>query len=941
MNYRCGDRQIAIFIISFSLLVGCGGGKDYRLTQDRLGTLTQEITVLRSDPVVAQKPDVIKEYEAFLQQYSHVDPDLKSQVLKRLGDLYLESAHQHFLKEMEEYDKHPEGSPPLVDYSKAIQTYNELLRSDPGFREQDQVLYALSRAYSESGERDQALQLMNRLVENYPDSPHRQETYFRLGEYYFDQHRYDQAAEAYEQALSLNDPFFQDKAQYKLGWTYFNLKAYSRAIEHFLQLVDQKVHTQSDISSESGSLVWEALTYVATSFRNLGGSSSLVAYFKEKGPRLYEKDLYLMIGNQYMAQGLFQEGVESYRTFVQEHPLHPMAPIFFSYVMESYEKETEAAQKIRIQLVKDYSSKSEWYKANDETARSRSRPLVKEALHRLAISSHTRAQENKKEEHYMQAATWYRQFLIEFPQEKESQEIHLFLAEALFELKDYAQAASAYEAAAYGYPNKGIDRKAAYSAIVAYEKVRTEEGQNKVISLSQSFAGKFPQDPQAPTVLLKAGELLFEKQHYPEARQVLKNLLTHYPKQGKTTKAQKLIAHSHMREGHYKEAQIAYSRALASVPSSEGIEQKDLTDLMAAAIYKQGEQYKKENKLELAARVFEEISKEAPETDLASTALFEAGTLYETLKQHKEAFSIYQKLAQRYPSSRLVGKAYIQMGLLYEQQGQTLEAADAFDAASHSIQDPEQIAQLLWAAGLHYEKGSQWEKSYSSFSRFTEKFPQHPNITEALFKMAQARQKQGKVREALQLFEKVEQRSPGTSFAARAIFQIAEESFRELKTIKLKEPLAKNFKKKTRALEKTVMLYTRAAETRYVEAVTVSVHRLGEVFEHFKTSLLESEHPKKLNKEQLEEYLFQLEEKAFPFEEKAVQAYASNVQRTQTQSGLYDEWIRKSYDRLAELRPVLYKRPERTERITSNINLKTISAKDTSGAITNILKAQR
>jgi tetratricopeptide (TPR) repeat protein len=333
-----------------------------------------------------------------------------------------------------------------VDYSKAIQTYNELLRSDPDFREQDQVLYALSRAYMESGERDQALRLLNRLVENYPGSPHRQEAYFRLGEYYFDQHRYDQAAESYEQALSLNDPFFQDKAQYKLGWTYFNLMAYGKAIEHFLRLVDQKVSAQSDLSSESGSLVWEALTYVATSFRHLGGPTALAAYFKGKGPRLYEKDLYLMMGNQYMAQELFQPGVETYRTFVQEHALHPMAPIFFSYVMESYEKkkETEAAQKIRVQLVRDYSSSSTWYKVNDEAARSRSRPLVKEALHRLAISSHTRAQDGKKEEDYRQAAAWYRQFLIEFPQEKESQEIHLFLAEALFELKNYAQSALAY-----------------------------------------------------------------------------------------------------------------------------------------------------------------------------------------------------------------------------------------------------------------------------------------------------------------------------------------------------------------------------------------------------------------------------------------------------------------------------------------------------------------
>jgi hypothetical protein len=113
------------------------------------------------------------------------------------------------------------------------------------------------------------------------------------------------------------------------------------------------------------------------------------------------------------------------------------------------------------------------------------------------------------------------------------------------------------------------------------------------------------------------------------------------------------------------------------------------------------------------------------------------------------------------------------------------------------------------------------------------------------------------------------------------------------------------------------------------------------VFEHFKTALLEAELPKKLTPEQVEEYKFQLEEKAFPFEEKAIQAYASNVQRASTQPGSYNEWVKKSYDRLAELRPALYKRPERTERVTSDIDVETLTAQPVSSIIDRLLAAER
>jgi len=877
-------------------------------------------------PIVVRKPEVIKGYEDFLQQYGDVNPALRSEALKRLGDLYLERAHKRFLAEMEAYEKAPQGPPPLVDYRDAIRVYDQLLRTDPSFRAQDEVLYALARAHSETGRRDLAQPLLVRLVSDYPVSPHLQEAYFRIGEYEFDQRRFDQAADAYEHALSLDEPFFQDKARYKLGWTYFNLQAYPKAIDNFVRLVDQKTEGREDLTSDTGSLVWEALTYVAMSFRTLGGPSSMAAYFNTK-ERPYEKDVYLMMGNQYAAEGQMPQAIDTYRTFVRSHPLHPMAPLFASYVAEAYErvKSPDDARAARIQLVTTYSSAGAWYRANDEAGRERARPLVKDNLYRLGVEAHARAREDRRPEDYRQAIRWYRQFLQEFPREKETREIHRFLAESLLTVQDYAQAASAYEAVAYDYGGVA-DTEAAYSAIVAAEKLQDKQGQERFMGLAKRFAGQFANDGRTPTVLLKSGEILFEQQRDAEARDVLGQVLTTYPTFAGTATAQKLVAHSYMRQGRYQEARSAYAATLGLLPDTETSQRREVTDLIAAAMYKQAEQQKEAGRPDDAARTFAAISREAPDSPLGVGALFEAAGLYETLRQPRAAIAAYQQVAQRDPRSDLGSKASLRMGLLYEQQQQWRQAAEAFETAAQTIRDQSQVPSILWTAGVDYEKASLWEKDYAAFSKFTEAFPTHPDAPEGLLKMAQARQRQGKTAEALALFAQVERKAPGTMAAAQAILQQAEESFRSLRQIALKEPFKANLKKKTKALDQAVTLYTRAAESRYLDVVATSAYRLGEVFEHFKSALLEAELPKKLSKEQVEEYRFQLEEKAFPFEEKAVQAYASNVQRASSQPEAYNDWVKKSYNRLAELRPALYKRPERTERITSSISADALAA---------------
>jgi hypothetical protein len=78
---------------------------------------------------------------------------------------------------------------------------------------------------------------------------------------------------------------------------------------------------------------------------------------------------------------------------------------------------------------------------------------------------------------------------------------------------------------------------------------------------------------------------------------------------------------------------------------------------------------------------------------------------------------------------------------------------------------------------------------------------------------------------------------------------------------------------------------------------------------------MESERPRELDAEALEQYGLLIEEQAYPFEEKAIDLYKANADRSV--DGVYDEWVRKSFDSLASLVPGRYAKMERSEDVVT------------------------
>jgi tetratricopeptide (TPR) repeat protein len=146
--------------------------------------------------------------------------------------------------------------------------------------------------------------------------------------------------------------------------------------------------------------------------------------------------------------------------------------------------------------------------------------------------------------------------------------------------------------------------------------------------------------------------------------------------------------------------------------------------------------------------------------------------------------------------------------------------------------------------------------------------------------------------------------------AANAALELARPLDSAARAIRLAIPLDKSLRAKRNAMEAALAAYGKVEEYGVAQASTAATYAMADLYRHLGKSLVESERPRKLSAEELEQYNILLEEQAFPFEEKAIGIHARNTRRAA--EGTWDSWIEKSYADLAVMQPGRYARLEIT-----------------------------
>jgi tetratricopeptide (TPR) repeat protein len=933
MSTRHVSRLI-VLVVGLALASGA-------YAQDKPKTIkdlqSKPVEVRKDNKMPASSAKAMENYKRFLE-LQRTDPKLRAEALRRLGDLNLESGE---LERMES-----EVTAIDIQGGEAIKLYSTLLKAYPTYSRNDQVLYQLARAYETTGQPEQALATLDRIVKQYPQSPQLDEVQFRRGELLFSAKQYPQAEAAYGYVIKRGtSSAFYEQSLYKHGWSLFKQSLNEESLPSFSSVLDQKLlggpngkvaKQPEKLKRADRELVDDTLRVMAITFSYLDGAQTLDNYLNKRGEAPYSYLLYSRLGDLYVEKQRYQDAATTYRAYVARDPNSDYAPNLAMQAIEAYNKGgfTQLVLEGKHEYVERYNFGTAFWQGRERAKYPKVVSELKTNLKDVATYFHSTAQKSKKTEDFQEAAKWYRDYLKSFPDDPDSAGTNYLLAETLFESKQFAEAAAEYERTAYFYPKNDKSATAAYASLVAYKQEEERlsgtaktEWHAKATDAGVKFAQAFPEHPDSAGVLTRAAEEIFAAKDLPRSIQVADMILARQPPvdEAKQRIAWTIVAQASYDLGQFDKAEPAYVKARDLAGNDQKL-RDDLTERLAAAVYKQGEAKTKAGDSAGAVEDFLRVARVAPDSKIKSTAEYDAAAALINLKQWDRAIGVLEGFRRDYPKSELQADVGRKLAVAYTEAGRSGEAAAEFERIAADPKEDKKVQReaLMQSADL-YTKANNIPKANAMLEKFIATNPRPvADAMEARQRLADYADKTGDVVKRDQWYREIvkadatagNERTDRTKYlAAKAQLALAQPARDAFRGVRLTAPLKKSLVGKRAALDKALAGYKQAAEYNVAEVTTAATYETAELYRTLAKDLLNSERPKALKDDALEQYNALLEEQVFPFEEQAIKIHELNVARAQ--EGVYDESVRKSYQALAELKPGRYGKTELVQDVVT------------------------
>ncbi len=750
-----------------------------------------------------ERLDAIAMFEEFLNRYPD-DPKYSPDVMFRLAELYYERTKDDYGVAMKEYEEQlklvdagklavapPE---PKQSFQQSIDKYQTLLTQFPDYRFNDAASYLLGFCLEKQGEMEESRNTFTRLIEKYPTSRFVPEAYIRLGEYYFDAigeaQALEKAAEAYSKAATFKDHPLFDKALYKLGWTYYRMDAFDRAVDSFVQLVDyydQKSKEAGD-DEAGGDLRTEALQYMAISFADekWGNIAKAQELFGRIGPRPWEAELWKRLGDVYSDQTKWQEAVAAYKQNLAKDPTNPQAPQIQDKIVKAYEqgmRDFDSAFSEREALVKNFAPGTAWHdqnKSNTDVIKG-AQELSEKSLYSAAIYHHQQALQYVKSDkvdlakrEFEIAARGYGDYLKRFPHSKVAYELEYYLAECQYSSLQFMEAAQHYEAVRDSTADTRFKADAAYNAVLAFQReidarqkaapptletrpplTSKERPENKplqkeeipelwkrFISAADAFLKGQPRHEGAAKVAYRAAEVYYAYDDFEEARRRFAQIAERYPDSEFAKFASNLTLETFLITKDWV-AVTEFTNNLVK-PGNDGKAKVDpksdagkiLTNFGDNAMFKQAEKLMEEKKWDEAGKLYEDLVSRNKDYKYADKALNNAAVCRENARRFESALKLYERIYTEYKKSDLADVALFRVAVNAENSYDHEKAVDRYkllvDTYPKSKDRPaalNNLARLLEALQRYQEAARQ-------FTRFAELYPTDEDAPKNLYKAA-------------------------------------------------------------------------------------------------------------------------------------------------------------------------------------------------------------
>ncbi|UJF21183.1 tetratricopeptide repeat protein [Shewanella sp. OMA3-2] len=472
--------------------------------------------------------------------------------------------------------------------------------------------------------------------------------------------------------------------------------------------------------------------------------------------------------------------------------------------------------------------------------------------------------------------------------------------------------------------------------------------------LDKDFISHYPQDKRALQIATNAAEYSFEAQDYAALTQFTNFVLLSHRVIDQNAQQQavyvnvnsanslspsalkqvqfvsQLYANSLYQQGLYAPAERGYTLALAYADKKSNA-WLEMRNLLASSIYFQAQALKL-TQADLAVTQLLRVGQVVPESTYAVNAEFDAANLLLEQQRWQEAVMVLKPFKLRYPNHQFSAAIPAKLAQSFEALGQWELAAEQLLIIVDSQDSISLKREALYTAAEYYLKAGNATKALTTFKHYANTYPQPFDIAqEARFKVSEFYQASGEqtkqfywFKQILSFHQKQAQSLPQhiqtrqIELASLSAFGLGEAEQQSFISIKLNVPLQKSLKRKQDAMKKAIGYYQQVLDFQLAKYVPHTTFNLAEMYRQLAQDMMQSQRPTDLDELALEEYDILLEELAYPFEEKAIEIHVSNTERAW--QNIYDQWVGQSFNKLAEIAPALYQKPELTHEVIDAIH---------------------
>jgi len=882
------------------------------------------------------KDDIRKAYSDYLKFASKNDTS-RLDAINRLAELEFELSTK-LQQETENLKTNKDEELDDQLYSQRLDKTIELLSTSlndyPKAKGNDKILYQLAKTYDHKGDGENSKKVLLILIKKYPKSTYYIESQFRLAEIYFSKRNFIKAEDTYTDIIgSRKNNVFYEKALFKRGWARFKQEYYLEAVDDYLEAVNyHNFDEYSELSQSQLEQFNEYFRAIGLSFSYLGGAEPLNEYFKSNPSFRYIYFSYAHVSDIYLKQQRYSDAVSTLKFFIANNKNSKNIPLSRLQIVNIWKQSgfaKKATEEIEVLYKKYHPSSPYWLsKKADSKTYSKVNLALKDNILLASSYYHKLFIENHKKNNFAEADKWYKRYLQHYKSYARKDNIYYQYADLLAKNNQNQLALKNYELAAYD-GDIILNKKAAYETILLSDKIykNTKSGTdknnilNKHIKYATLYTQLYSSSKKTPKIILHAAEMAFQTRQFEKAIELAESIPINSQSNART-KADIIKAHSYFNSSQYGNAEAAYFSALTSKRLSKKT-RRNLNDKLALSIYKQAEASESEGKTNEAIENFIRISEISPQSSIATTGFYDAIAL--SMKNKLWGISIrnIKRFQQKYPNNKYNRDVTKKLSVAYLNSNQGIKAAQEFEKISGFEKNKEFKTAALWQAAVLYESKDDISSAIRSYEKYTKTYKKpFPQYMEAMNKLTELYLKKDNNKKATYWYKTIikadkktikKYKNDRTNYiTSYASLKLAKKEHLKFTKQQLTIPLKLTLRKKKYAMQKAVKYYAQASKYGIPQTATESTYEIANIYKSFSKDLLSSQRPKGLNGDELEQYVILLEDKAFPFEDKAIEFYEANM--SHIKDGVYNEWVKKSYDELKKLFPTRYKRTAKLDR---------------------------